>query len=444
MTSPVETPRGATTLRKSRRAVAAALGLLTSLTAGAAIINDDVLVQGPMCVGLDCPAAETLSLPDDFFSLRENNLRTRLIQASAPDELGKSWSLLANSIFNFGASYFRIELTSLTKDNVVISDGTEPRYDCSAPFDLTNPDEPPRDGVHPPGEVVLVPQINPDYPGSGDPYACLPREDYTRQALLTVEADGAVTLGYGSVREAGQVSVGNIGAERQIKHVADGQAATDLLNLGQVAAMSTLADKQAELDGLRAQLAALTAVMESLEQADQDGDGVANIDDPFPNARESLPAGDIVIGIVPDTASSSCTLVEGSMIPAASLPTPPEGVLAYTNAASFSLSGCDIGETVTVRIDLGEAPPRNSVAYKIGESWVPLTGATINGSILTYRLEDGGPFDADGVADGNISDPVGIAFPPPGIPTMSGLALACLTLLMGLVGFNTARSRRPD
>ena len=83
------------------------------------------------------------------------------------------------------------------------------------------------------------------------------------------------------------------------------------------------------------------------------------------------------------------------------------------------------------------------MAYKIGESWVPLTGATINGSILSYRLEDGGPFDADGVADGNISDPVGIAFPPPGIPTMSSLALAGLALLMSLAAFARVRGRRP-
>ncbi|MEQ9464066.1 MAG: choice-of-anchor U domain-containing protein [Haliea sp.] len=424
--------------------MATALGFLTSLTAGAAIINDDVLVQGPACVGFDCPTADALALPDDLFSLRENNLRILFFQDSAPQELGKVWNLRANSTSNYGASYFRLELKSLTKDNVLISDGTEPRYDCSEPFDLGFPDQqPPLDGVHPPGEVVLIPGLNPDSTGPGDLYACLPREDYTRRALLTMEPEGAVTLGYGSVREAGHVSVGDTGAERQIKHVADGQAATDLLTVGQVNDLSTLADKQAELDALRSQLAALTAVMESLEQADQDGDGVANIDDPFPNARESLPADGIVIGIVPDTAASSCTLATGSAVAAASLPAPPEGVLAYATAASFSLSGCDIGETVTVTIDLGEAPPRNAVAYKIGESWVPLTGATITGSILSYRLQDGGPFDADGVADGNISDPVGIAFPPPGIPTMSSLALACLTLLMSLIAFAKVRGRRP-
>lgn len=444
MTSLLIPPQRKHPFRKPSHLMATALGLLTSLTAGAALINDDVLVQGPACIGQDCPNAEFLALPEDLFSLRENNLRILLIQDSAADVLGKAWNLRANSTLNYGASYFRVELKSLTKDSVLISDGTEPRYDCSEPFNLNDPDQPPRDGVYPAGEVVLIPGVNPDATGPGDLYACLPREDYTRRALLTLEAAGTVTLGYGSVREPGQFSVGDIGAERQIKHIAAGQSATDALTVGQLNELSTLRDKQTEIDALRTQLATLTAAMESLEQADQDGDGIANIDDPFPNARESLPAGDIVIAVVPDTAASRCTLVEGNVIASASLPAPPEGVLAYASAASFSLSGCDIGETVTVSIDLGATPPRNAVAYKIGESWVPLTGATINGSILSYRLQDGGPFDADGVADGNISDPVGIAFPPPSIPTMSSLALACMTLLMSLLAVVTLRGRKPE
>lgn len=54
-------------------------------------------------------------------------------------------------------------------------------------------------------------------------------------SLATASADGSVALGQGSVAdEAGTVSVGSAGQERRITNVADGTAATDAVNVGQL------------------------------------------------------------------------------------------------------------------------------------------------------------------------------------------------------------------
>src|SRR5690606_1812384 len=70
-------------------------------------------------------------------------------------------------------------------------------------------------------------------------------------ADATVTASGAVALGQGSVAdEADTVSVGSAGNERRLVNVADGSAATDAVNLGQLEAgdASTLASAQAYVD----------------------------------------------------------------------------------------------------------------------------------------------------------------------------------------------------
>ena len=110
---------------------------------------------------------------------------------------------------------------------------------------------------------------------------------------------------------------------------------------------------------------------------------------------------------------------------------------------NFSLSGCSTTspETLMVSVDLGAAPAAGSVAYKIGADgvWTAIPGATIAGSVVTYSITDN-----DGVLDqdddlGGIEDPITVAIPPSTatpapVPTLSGLLLGLLTLLMsGLV-----------
>ncbi|MFO7244884.1 MAG: choice-of-anchor U domain-containing protein [Actinomycetes bacterium] len=42
----------------------------------------------------------------------------------------------------------------------------------------------------------------------------------------------------------------------------------------------------------------------------------------------------------------------------------------------------------------------------VGGEWARVADAVISGTTVTYVLQDGGPLDADGAADGVIVDPV--------------------------------------
>ena len=118
---------------------------------------------------------------------------------------------------------------------------------------------------------------------------------------------------------------------------------------------------------------------------------------------------------------------------------------------NFSLSGCSTtsAETLTVSVDLGTAPPAGSVAYKVGADgvWTAIPGATIVGSVVTYSITDN-----DGVLDqdddlGDILDPMTVAVPqatetPTPVPTLPGLLLGLLTLLLSALGWRRLASVR--
>jgi len=111
---------------------------------------------------------------------------------------------------------------------------------------------------------------------------------------------------------------------------------------------------------------------------------------------------------------------------------------------NFSLSGCSTTapETVTISVDLGTAPAAGSVAFKVGADgvWTAIPGATIAGSVVTYSITDN-----DGVLDqdddlGDIEDPMTVAIPsstatPTPVPTLPGLLLGLLTLLISGLGW---------
>lgn len=69
--------------------------------------NDDVIVKGSICIGVDCVNGETFSF--DTIRLKENNLRIKFTDTSAASGFPSAdWELVANESANGGANYFAI------------------------------------------------------------------------------------------------------------------------------------------------------------------------------------------------------------------------------------------------------------------------------------------------------------------------------------------------
>jgi hypothetical protein len=105
----------------------------------------------------------------------------------------------------------------------------------------------------------------------------------------------------------------------------------------------------------------------------------------------------------------------------------PAGVTFPYGLVSFTVDNVAVGGTITVDITFPDAIPAGSAYYKVGATgFVEFTDVAFNGSTATLTLTDGGSGDLDGVADGSITDPGGLAVPvavPP--PPSSGGGGGC-------------------
>ena len=232
------------------------------------LVNDDLIIQGSQCVGVDC--VDGLDFAGDTLRLQENNLRIRLHDTSAPDLLGQSWNLLANSSANGGNSNFSFELKSLVIDTIQFSDGTAPLYDCSVGVPSPFTDLPPIIGFIPFGDQVTFPQNSVfDSTTSTFIYECLTVPDYTIKPILSLgtTADSNVTLGFDSQAETGAISVGsfNLGLVRNLKNVAVGIAQTDLLITQTLNDYSAFGDQESQLASLQGQVGILDALITDIE-----------------------------------------------------------------------------------------------------------------------------------------------------------------------------------
>ncbi|MCX5814895.1 MAG: metallophosphoesterase [Proteobacteria bacterium] len=88
----------------------------------------------------------------------------------------------------------------------------------------------------------------------------------------------------------------------------------------------------------------------------------------------------------------------------------PTGYIFKDGVVSYNLTGVPVGGTVQVSLAFPSGIPAGSRIYKVSDSsgFYQFTNVTINGSTATLTVTDGGAGDNDGVADGNISDPVGV------------------------------------
>jgi hypothetical protein len=91
----------------------------------------------------------------------------------------------------------------------------------------------------------------------------------------------------------------------------------------------------------------------------------------------------------------------------------PLGMTFDYGLFSYDVSGIIPGSTAVITITYPSAIPANSQYWKIfGDNWVnamSLVGSNDGDNIITLTITDGGFGDEDGVADGQILDPSGVA-----------------------------------
>jgi hypothetical protein len=150
---------------------------------------------------------------------------------------------------------------------------------------------------------------------------------------------------------------------------------------------------------------------------------------------------------------AGCTFTSAQFIPVAPL-TPPLGTTFPHGLFDFRLGGCGVGGTATVQVVFPQTLPAGTQYWKYGPTAAPAwyvlqsgppNNASISGATATFSITDGGKGDDDGLANGVIVDQGGPGVPPAGpgsaadVPTLGGLGLAALAVLLLAAGFGLMR-----
>ncbi len=123
----------------------------------------------------------------------------------------------------------------------------------------------------------------------------------------------------------------------------------------------------------------------------------------------------------------------------------PPGVEFPHGAISFRIKGCPPGATVGVMLTFPAALD-GALAWKLDAAGDPaaISGAVIDGNRVSYSITDGGLLDQDGLADGNLSDPVAAGLangPATSVPTLDEWGRWMLAAMLLLAGWRAAGER---
>jgi len=161
--------------------------------------------------------------------------------------------------------------------------------------------------------------------------------------------------------------------------------------------------------------------------SDTDGDGIPDNLDTFPNDNRRA--------TVPNPMGGQETIIDTSSTPGARLmgmaamadtdaslnqTGKPAGFVFGNGVIAFNVAGLAPGGTANVMLTFPASIPANAKVFKIDSGgFHEFPGAVISGLTVTLTLSDGGAGDADGVANGVIDDPVGLATPVAAAPAAS-------------------------
>jgi hypothetical protein len=152
---------------------------------------------------------------------------------------------------------------------------------------------------------------------------------------------------------------------------------------------------------------------------DTDDDGVPDNEDDHPGNKgkgsppSSRGKGKFLIDAT-DTVGASLAFTEGiaETSPSLNQAGKPSGYDFPDGLVSYQVTGVAPGGTATVKITFPSGIPAGSKVYKVGPAGFKEVGnPAIQGNTVTLTLTDGGPGDSDGLANGVIVDPVGVAAP---------------------------------
>ena len=153
--------------------------------------------------------------------------------------------------------------------------------------------------------------------------------------------------------------------------------------------------------------------------SDTDGDGIPDNLDAFPNDNRKATAPNPMGGqaITIDASSTAGARLMGVAAMAdtdASLNQTgkPAGFAFGNGVIAFNVAGLAPGGTASVVLTVPAPIPANAKIFKTDSGgFHEFPGAVISGNTVTLTLTDAGAGDADGVANGVIDDPVGLATP---------------------------------
>jgi parallel beta-helix repeat protein len=155
----------------------------------------------------------------------------------------------------------------------------------------------------------------------------------------------------------------------------------------------------------------------------------------------STDAGQVEMATVTTGCFAHCATVNVSDLPSAGRPdlTFPCGLF------NFTIEGLTPGQSVTLTITLPINLPQTAQYWKYNSSsgtWYTIPfGSNDGDNVITITLTDGGIGDADGVANGVISDPGGPGLPSSAVPALTPLGAALLAGLGGGLGFRRLRGK---
>lgn len=155
--------------------------------------------------------------------------------------------------------------------------------------------------------------------------------------------------------------------------------------------------------------------------------------------------GTVVVGI---TGPAGCSISSASGITAeAAAGAAPDGVDLPHGLVDLTIAGCTPGATVDFTVTFPSPLPADSEYWKYGPTsgdtsphWYVLSSASISGATVTYSITDGDEGDDDLAANGTIEDPAGPGVTATPVPTVPGIVLTALTLL--LIGAGSLVLRR--
>ena len=101
--------------------------------------------------------------------------------------------------------------------------------------------------------------------------------------------------------------------------------------------------------------------------------------------------------------------------PTAQNVTPPPGFQAPYGGITFTAQVSQPGGILTVTLTFPQPIPQGAQLWKlINNQWQAVPNAQLSGNTATFQVQDGGSLDADGQANGQVTDPVALVVPAQG------------------------------